>query len=187
MLSEFTGNNTDFSLNFIPKMNPQKLVDGYRSIVAAIYDPAAFYERVYKFFKEFKPIKRRRAERFQLVYIKALLQAMFYLGVSTEGPAPLLETAVQDHLPLPALPSASSDFLGLRVPLPENVRADGPLRGRSLGNLPLTISIFTFNRHLVMDLRTADTVSFDCRSWADRLCPSSGHSGCPVFGVRMSA
>jgi radical SAM superfamily enzyme YgiQ (UPF0313 family) len=85
LLSEFTGNNTDFSLNFIPKMNPQKLVDGYRSIVTTIYDPAAFYERVYKFFKEFKPIKRKRAERFQLVYIKALLQAMFYLGVLQKG------------------------------------------------------------------------------------------------------
>jgi hypothetical protein len=85
LLSEFTGNNTDFSLNFIPKMNPQKLVDGYRSIVTTIYDPAAFYERVYKFFKEFKPIKRKRAEPFQLVYIKALLQAMFYLGVLQKG------------------------------------------------------------------------------------------------------
>jgi len=85
LLSEFTGNNTDYSLNFIPKMNPQKLVDGYRSIVTTIYDPAAFYERVYKFFKEFKPIKRRRAERFRLVYIKALLQATFYLGILEKG------------------------------------------------------------------------------------------------------
>lgn len=86
LLSEFTGNNTDFfSLNFIPKMNPQRLVEGYRSIVTTIYDPAAFYERVYKFFKEFKPIKRKRSERFRLVYIKALLQAMFYLGILERG------------------------------------------------------------------------------------------------------
>ena len=85
LLSEFTGNNTDFSLNFIPKMNPQKLVEGYRSVVGAIYDPAAFYDRVYKFFKEFKPIKRKRAEPFQMVYIKALLQAMFYMGVVQKG------------------------------------------------------------------------------------------------------
>jgi radical SAM superfamily enzyme YgiQ (UPF0313 family) len=85
LLSEFTANNTDFSMNFIPKMNPQKLAEGYRSIVTTIYDPAAFYERVYTFFKEFQPIKRRRAERFQLVYIKALLQAMFYLGILEKG------------------------------------------------------------------------------------------------------
>ncbi|TEB10921.1 hypothetical protein Psfp_04077 [Pelotomaculum sp. FP] len=86
LLSNFTGNNTDFSsLNFIPKMTPQKLLEGYQSIITAIYDPAAFYERVYKFFKEFKPIKRKRAERFQLVYIKALLQAMFYLGILEKG------------------------------------------------------------------------------------------------------
>ncbi|WP_134217941.1 DUF4070 domain-containing protein, partial [Pelotomaculum sp. FP] len=86
LLSGFTGNNTDFSsLNFIPKMNLQKLLEGYKSIITSIYDPAAFYERVYKFFREFKPIKRKRAERFQLIYIKALLQAMFYLGILEKG------------------------------------------------------------------------------------------------------
>ncbi len=85
LLDDFTGNNTDFSLNFIPKMNPRKLVEGYQSIVTTIYDPAAFYDRVYKFFKEFKPIKRKRSERFRLVYLKALLQAMFYLGILEKG------------------------------------------------------------------------------------------------------
>lgn len=85
LLSEFTGNNTDFSLNFIPKMNPRKLVEGYQRIVTTIYDPAAFYERVFKFFKEFKPLKRKRSERFRMVYIKALIQAMFYLGILEKG------------------------------------------------------------------------------------------------------
>lgn len=85
LLSEFTGNNTDFTLNFIPKMNPQKLVEGYQKIVTTIYDPAAFYERVFKFFKEFKPPRRRRADGFHLVYIKALIQAMFYLGILNKG------------------------------------------------------------------------------------------------------
>ena len=85
LLSDFTGNNTDFTLNFIPKMNPQKLVEGYQKIVTTIYDPAAFYERVFKFFKEFKPSRRRRADGFHLVYIKALIQAMFYLGILNKG------------------------------------------------------------------------------------------------------
>jgi radical SAM superfamily enzyme YgiQ (UPF0313 family) len=86
LLTDFTGNNTDsFSMNFTPKMNPQYLVDGYRSIVTTIYDPAAFYDRIYKFFKEFKPMKRKRAERFRMVYIKALFQALFYLGILDKG------------------------------------------------------------------------------------------------------
>jgi radical SAM superfamily enzyme YgiQ (UPF0313 family) len=86
LLSEFTGNNTEvFSLNFIPKMNPQKLVEGYQGIVTTIYSPAAFYERVFKFFNEFKPVKRKRPEHFRAVYIKALFQAMFYLGVAQKG------------------------------------------------------------------------------------------------------
>ncbi|MGD0153485.1 MAG: B12-binding domain-containing radical SAM protein [Thermacetogeniaceae bacterium] len=85
LLSDFTGNNTDSSLNFIPKMNPQKLVEGYQKIVTTIYDPASFYERVYMFFKEFKPPRRKRPDGFHLVYIKALIQAMFYLGILNKG------------------------------------------------------------------------------------------------------
>ena len=31
----------DLRLNFVPKMNPQKLIDGYRSILKRIYDETA--------------------------------------------------------------------------------------------------------------------------------------------------
>ena len=39
MLNDFTGNNTDFSINFIPKMDPEKLLDGYKAILKTIYSP----------------------------------------------------------------------------------------------------------------------------------------------------
>jgi radical SAM superfamily enzyme YgiQ (UPF0313 family) len=35
----FTGNNTDYSINFAPKMDMNLLVKGYRSIVSTIYSP----------------------------------------------------------------------------------------------------------------------------------------------------
>lgn len=84
--TSFTGNNTDFTINFIPKMNPQKLIEGYKRIVNTIYDPAPYYNRVLQFFKEFKPVKRRsRIGMFRMCYLTALFKAMFYLGVLEKG------------------------------------------------------------------------------------------------------
>lgn len=81
----FTGNNTDCSLNFIPKMNKQTLIDGYRRIVTTIYDPARYYERVLEFFKEFKPARRYRIGMFRFCYFKAFFKAMFYMGIIEKG------------------------------------------------------------------------------------------------------
>jgi hypothetical protein len=45
LLVESTGNNTDGSLNFIPKMDATRLVEGYKSIMRAIYSPGEYYQR----------------------------------------------------------------------------------------------------------------------------------------------
>ena len=42
---DHTGNNTDGFLNFIPKMDKHRLIEGYKSVVRAIYDPHAYYQR----------------------------------------------------------------------------------------------------------------------------------------------
>jgi len=39
LLSSITGDNTDFSINFIPKMNAEALLDGYNKVVGTIYSP----------------------------------------------------------------------------------------------------------------------------------------------------
>ncbi len=48
LLLESTGNNTDGSLNFIPKMDPTRLIEGYKSIMRAIYSPGEYYRRALK-------------------------------------------------------------------------------------------------------------------------------------------
>jgi len=55
ILSEGHGNNMNSQLNFIPKMDPQKLAEGYRSILQRIYQPNAYYERVERFLAEYHP------------------------------------------------------------------------------------------------------------------------------------
>jgi radical SAM superfamily enzyme YgiQ (UPF0313 family) len=45
LLTESSGNNTDASLNFIPKMDMTRLIEGYKSILQNIYSPTEYYER----------------------------------------------------------------------------------------------------------------------------------------------
>jgi radical SAM superfamily enzyme YgiQ (UPF0313 family) len=84
LTANFSGDNTDLSINFIPKMNRQNLIDGYKKIVTTIYEPANYYERVLEFFKEFKPSKKK-ITMLRFCYIKALIKAMFLLGIIDKG------------------------------------------------------------------------------------------------------
>ncbi|MBI2836492.1 MAG: DUF4070 domain-containing protein [Chloroflexi bacterium] len=85
LTSEFTGNNTDCSMNFVPKMNYETLINGYRQIFSTIYSPKQYYERIRTFLKEYKP---KRAKRFSLLrfsHIRAFFEAMWVLGVKEKG------------------------------------------------------------------------------------------------------
>ncbi|NMB34752.1 MAG: B12-binding domain-containing radical SAM protein, partial [Firmicutes bacterium] len=81
----FSGSNTDLSTNFIPKMNMQKLVEGYQKIVTTIYEPKHYYARVLEFFKEFKPAYKRGVSSLRFCYAKALFRAMYVLGIKEKG------------------------------------------------------------------------------------------------------
>jgi radical SAM superfamily enzyme YgiQ (UPF0313 family) len=45
LLGEASGNNTNCSLNFVPKMDPVRLIEGYQSIMRTIYNSAEYYGR----------------------------------------------------------------------------------------------------------------------------------------------
>ncbi|MHC4541775.1 MAG: B12-binding domain-containing radical SAM protein, partial [Planctomycetota bacterium] len=55
-----TGDNTDFSMNFVPKMKVEDLLKGYKKVVSTIYSPRNYYERVLTFLKDFKPGKNNK-------------------------------------------------------------------------------------------------------------------------------
>jgi radical SAM superfamily enzyme YgiQ (UPF0313 family) len=83
MLKDFTGNNTDFSMNFIPKMDAKALLDGYQKILDKIYSPKYYYERVMRFMKEFEP-KKKKVFHINPNYILALFRSILKLGVIGE-------------------------------------------------------------------------------------------------------
>jgi radical SAM superfamily enzyme YgiQ (UPF0313 family) len=49
LLDDFTGDNTDYSLNFVPKMKIENLMAGYKNVLDTIYSPRQYYERVVNF------------------------------------------------------------------------------------------------------------------------------------------
>ena len=83
MLKDFSGSNTDFSINFIPQMNPKVLLDGYKKILNTIYSPKYYYERVMRFLKDFEP-KKKKVFHLNPNYILALFKSIFKLGLVGE-------------------------------------------------------------------------------------------------------
>lgn len=79
----FSGDNTDFSMNFTPRMNLNALIHGYKSIVSTIYSPKYFYERVTRFLKEFCPKKTGKSP-VSINEIGAFFKAVFKLGILGE-------------------------------------------------------------------------------------------------------
>jgi radical SAM superfamily enzyme YgiQ (UPF0313 family) len=45
LLGEASGNNTNCSLNFVPKMDPARLIEGYQAIMRTIYGSREYYQR----------------------------------------------------------------------------------------------------------------------------------------------
>lgn len=76
----FSGNNTDLSINFSPKMNLNTLINGYKHIVDTIYSPRHYYERVMNFLREFRPINFGKPH-FSINEIGAFIKANFHLGL----------------------------------------------------------------------------------------------------------
>jgi len=79
------GNNThDLRLNFLPKMEPRKLIDGYKRILAEIYHPDRYFERCLRLLKTLKP---HRATRRQLhvMELRAFLRSLVVQTFSRYG------------------------------------------------------------------------------------------------------
>ena len=85
LLTDISGDNTDCSINFIPKMDYETLIDGYKKILTTIYSPKHYYERIKIFLKEYKPQKRKSVSQLQFYHIRAFINSMWFLGIKGEG------------------------------------------------------------------------------------------------------
>jgi len=81
LLNDSSGDNTDFSINFIPKMNVEILMDGYKKILNTIYSPKHFYKRVITFLKEYKPKPLKKKIHFNFCNLRAFFKSIWILGI----------------------------------------------------------------------------------------------------------
>jgi len=82
LLKETSGNNTDFATNFIPRMDYDLLINGYRKILSTLYSPKQYYKRVRTFLREYiPPGKKKKAFRFRPNYFGAFFRSIVILGV----------------------------------------------------------------------------------------------------------
>ncbi len=86
LLEDCTGDNCDGSLNFIPKMDAQKLRDGYQSVLNYLYSPKEYYERVFEFLKDYNPKRKRKI---QWLEVRAFFSSVVYLGILDKGKSKL--------------------------------------------------------------------------------------------------
>jgi len=87
LLPHVSGDNTDGSINFIPNMNRETLISGYKNVVKTIYSAKPYYERVKTFLEEYKPHKlpKMRKGRLHFYEIKAFVSSMWVLGIKEKG------------------------------------------------------------------------------------------------------
>jgi len=78
--SEPTGNNTDFTLNFEPKMDKSILLDGYEKVLSGIYGGRNYYMRVLDFIKRFTPNNKHKV-KLTSNHLQAFFRSFFRLGI----------------------------------------------------------------------------------------------------------
>ncbi|WP_341457382.1 B12-binding domain-containing radical SAM protein [Anaerobacterium chartisolvens] len=81
ILNGMTGDNTDFSINFIPKMDHKLLIEGYTKVLGTIYEPKYYYARVMRFFKEYNTMQQRTKVNMNFSNLIALFKSIFRLGI----------------------------------------------------------------------------------------------------------
>jgi radical SAM superfamily enzyme YgiQ (UPF0313 family) len=83
LLAESRGNNTEAFCNFVPRLDRGMLEQGYRDLMARLYDPRVFYDRARAFLREYRP--RSAGPRVTWTETRALLRSMWVLGLRDRG------------------------------------------------------------------------------------------------------
>ena len=83
ILAETRGNNTDAVLNFIPRLDRELLVAGYRDLMRRLYAPRNYYRRIGAFLRSFEP--RGPRLRLSRADVCAFVRSLWLLGVWHPG------------------------------------------------------------------------------------------------------
>jgi len=85
LVTEASGNNTDSTLNFKPKLNREFLQSGYRDLMKKLYEPKIYYQRVRTFLKNHKTEDRAPSLRLSRADFMAFVKSFWLLGIWYRG------------------------------------------------------------------------------------------------------
>ncbi|MCX6747015.1 MAG: DUF4070 domain-containing protein [Candidatus Pacearchaeota archaeon] len=77
-----SGENTDGTLNFIPKMDKEKLIGGYKKIIGTIYHPKNYYKRIEVFTKNYKQTAKGKIKFENLI---SFLKSVWFIGILSKA------------------------------------------------------------------------------------------------------
>jgi radical SAM superfamily enzyme YgiQ (UPF0313 family) len=81
LLQDGHGNNVDCKLTFVPRMDAERLLEGYRSIIRQIYHPAVYYARVHDFLAQYRPGPVGSGHSVCLSDLRALAHSVIRQGI----------------------------------------------------------------------------------------------------------
>ncbi len=84
--NNITGKNTSelFELNFIPKMNPGTLINGYGNVLKTIYSPKFYFARIKTFLREYKP-RKVAPPKIRFYHFRGLFSSLWFFGIKEKG------------------------------------------------------------------------------------------------------
>jgi radical SAM superfamily enzyme YgiQ (UPF0313 family) len=82
LLRDSSGDNTDGSVNFIPIMGINRLLQGYQRVITTIYSPREYYERIHTFVRNYQPKAKCHLSREDVI---ALLKSIWSIGIFSKS------------------------------------------------------------------------------------------------------
>ena len=83
ILHDASGNNVEASLNFVPKLDREILVEGYRALVKRLYTPRMYYRRILTFLREYRP--QGQGVHLSWCDVKAFIKSLWVMGILSRG------------------------------------------------------------------------------------------------------
>jgi radical SAM superfamily enzyme YgiQ (UPF0313 family) len=80
ILHSFSGDNTDYSINFIPAMSREILMAGYQKIIHGIYSGKPYYERIKTFLRHYDPSFKAQTS-VNWIRLLAFFKSILYIGI----------------------------------------------------------------------------------------------------------
>ncbi|KAB2963849.1 MAG: B12-binding domain-containing radical SAM protein [Thermoanaerobaculia bacterium] len=89
LLGEASGNNVEIALDFRPQLGPEVLIEGYRRVLATLYEPGLrnYFTRCWTLLSNLGPGVAGRRRHYEVAKLLALLRSLRRQSLSRQAPA----------------------------------------------------------------------------------------------------